>query len=144
MCIDAMRAALLVENANRCTPPLEEQDILAIAKSVGRYPPYFDKTPIDGIQDPLTFPENLMAGVAGDFAKLFGKYIEPPEVFLYFAFLTCLGSMMTGVSASTGRGRVSELSRAVQEILLCRRSASKCALGWGGSPEPTTSSDRGK
>jgi putative DNA primase/helicase len=33
----AIRSALLVENADRCTPPLPEDDVQAIARSVARY-----------------------------------------------------------------------------------------------------------
>jgi len=35
----AITAALLVENAERCRPPLPEAEIARIARSVGRYAP---------------------------------------------------------------------------------------------------------
>lgn len=41
---DAMEAALLKENANRCTPPLPEAEVRDIAKSVARYKPTEDPT----------------------------------------------------------------------------------------------------
>jgi hypothetical protein len=40
------------------------------------------------------FPAKIMNGVAGDFAKLFASYLESPEQFFFFSFLTCLGSML--------------------------------------------------
>jgi hypothetical protein len=36
---NAIRAALLVENAERCRPPLPERDVAKIARSVARYRP---------------------------------------------------------------------------------------------------------
>jgi hypothetical protein len=41
----------------------------------------------------LQFPD-IMAGVAGDFAKLYSSYLEVPAHFLYMAFLTCLGTVV--------------------------------------------------
>src|SRR5262245_30141034 len=36
---EAIEAALLAENESRCTPPLADQEVRAIAASVGRYLP---------------------------------------------------------------------------------------------------------
>jgi len=44
--------------------------------------------------NPLQFPD-VMAGAAGEFAKLYAEYLEVPEHFLYMAFLTCLGSVLS-------------------------------------------------
>jgi hypothetical protein len=37
-----------------------------------------------------------MGGVAGRFATLYGDHLEVPKHFLYLAFLTCLGSVLSG------------------------------------------------
>jgi hypothetical protein len=42
------------------------------------------------------FPAHVMTGLAGDFAKLFASYLESPPEFFYMAFLTCLGSVLSG------------------------------------------------
>jgi hypothetical protein len=42
------------------------------------------------------FPDFIYGGIAGDFANLYSKYIEPPKVFLYHSFLCALGSILAG------------------------------------------------
>jgi len=44
----------------------------------------------------LEFPEEVMIGVAGDFARLYSEYLESPPAFFYFSFLTCLGAILSG------------------------------------------------
>ena len=41
------------------------------------------------------FPASVMSGVAGAFADLFSSYTESPVQFYYFAFLTCLGNILS-------------------------------------------------
>ena len=41
----AIAAALLVENSQRCVPPLEDDEVLRIARSISGYPPSFVHTP---------------------------------------------------------------------------------------------------
>jgi len=45
--------------------------------------------------DILPFP-SIMSGVAGEFATIFSSFIEAPKHFFYMAFLTCLGSVLSG------------------------------------------------
>jgi hypothetical protein len=40
------------------------------------------------------FPMQVITGVAGDFARLYSNYIEPPIEFFFLSFLTCLGSVL--------------------------------------------------
>jgi hypothetical protein len=40
------------------------------------------------------FPHHVIAGVAGEFADLYSKYLESPREFFYMSFLTCLGSVL--------------------------------------------------
>ena len=48
------------------------------------------------IENELAFPNEIITGAAGDFAKTYSKYMESPIEFFYNAFLTCLGSALTG------------------------------------------------
>lgn len=41
----------------------------------------------------LEFPKSIMTGVAGDFARLFGKYTESAEEFYFMSFLTIMGNI---------------------------------------------------
>ncbi len=43
------------------------------------------------------FPAWVMGeGLAGDFARLYGAHLEAPMEFFYMAFLTCLGTLLSG------------------------------------------------
>jgi len=46
--------------------------------------------------DPLAFPEGIMSGAAGRFAEVYSHHLEPPKQFLFFSYLTCLGSILAG------------------------------------------------
>jgi hypothetical protein len=46
--------------------------------------------------DPLQFPP-IMGGVAGEFADLYASVLETPWHFLFIAFLSCLGSVLSNV-----------------------------------------------
>ncbi len=43
----------------------------------------------------LSFPSEVMTGIAGDFATLYSQYLESPPEFFFFSFLTCLGSYLS-------------------------------------------------
>ena len=48
------------------------------------------------VADPHEFPEDVMTGIAGVFADVYSNVLEPPARFFYFAFLTCLGVLVSG------------------------------------------------
>jgi len=52
------------------------------------------ESPIERSTDSIPFPD-VMTEVAGRFAHLYSSYLEVPEHFLYMAFLTCLGSILS-------------------------------------------------
>lgn len=56
MCSASIEAALLAENAARCTPPLDEEEVRRIAGSVGRYPPEGSQEQEPSILDLLSRP----------------------------------------------------------------------------------------
>ncbi len=51
-------------------------------------------TPVQPEPVDLSFPEEIMSGVAGDFARLYSNYLEVPVHFFYMGFLTCLGAAL--------------------------------------------------
>jgi len=53
------------------------------------------ETPIQETGTGISFDSALITGTAGDFAKLFSRYLETPAVFLYFGFLTVFGSILS-------------------------------------------------
>jgi len=44
--------------------------------------------------DKTVFPMFAIGGIAGEFANLYSSYLEPAKEFFYFAFLTCMGSIL--------------------------------------------------
>lgn len=64
-----------------------------VKSSVGEPPRTREKQP--EIKNGLELPQHLMTGTAGDFAKLYGHYMEAPPVFLYFGILSVLGSILS-------------------------------------------------
>ena len=48
------------------------------------------------VDEPGEFPTSVMAGLAGDFARLYAEYMEPPAAFFFLSFLTCLGNILAG------------------------------------------------
>ena len=87
-------------NRDRCQPPLPDAELRSIAKSVARYQPdtktaiTTDILPDDQSAD-MAFPD-IMSGAAGDFAKVYSDYLEPPKRFFYISYLCCLGSILSG------------------------------------------------
>ena len=54
-----------------------------------------EKSLIQKVSPDLVFPDLVMSGVGGEYASLMAQYIEAPIQFPYFAFLTCLGSILS-------------------------------------------------
>jgi hypothetical protein len=40
------------------------------------------------------FPQEVMTGLAGDFAELYAAHLEAPKQFFFMSFLTCLGTLL--------------------------------------------------
>jgi hypothetical protein len=51
-------------------------------------------------ENPLTFPDDIMSGLAGNFADLYSTYLEPPAHFFYVCFLASLGTFLPLTLAS--------------------------------------------
>ncbi|ADL50609.1 DUF927 domain-containing protein [Clostridium cellulovorans] len=69
---EAILAALLVENNNRCNPPLNDSEVETIAKSICRYNP---EAPITGEEWGEDKKENLLSSISNleDFSKIYEK-----------------------------------------------------------------------
>jgi hypothetical protein len=71
-------------------PPLGSEELKGIVYSVDKT----DKRNHPLQEDPLKFPD-IISGVAGQFTKLYSATLEVPKSFLFMAFLTCLGSILS-------------------------------------------------
>jgi hypothetical protein len=48
----------------------------------------------EDLAEPTAWPQEVMAGAAGRFARAYGEYLETPANFLYIAYLTVLGHVV--------------------------------------------------
>jgi hypothetical protein len=76
---------------SRNKPPLSVRNLRTIVESVNKtharnHPPE---------QNPLAFPEQVLAGFAGDLARFFNSYLEAPRRFFFIASLAALGSVIS-------------------------------------------------
>jgi hypothetical protein len=102
---EAIEAALLVENVQRCNPPLSEPEVRAIAQSVSRYAPAPGAAQArrQGAQSgaeqsaelPLVFPEAACRGVFADYRKAMTQATEASDVF-HFATLWARAAVALG------------------------------------------------
>ncbi|MGH7178592.1 MAG: primase alpha helix C-terminal domain-containing protein, partial [Tepidisphaeraceae bacterium] len=92
---DAIVAALLVENQNKCRPPLPEVEVQSIAESIGRYPPAPAK-PI--ATDVATWPEPLGGaayyGLAGEIVRKIEPHSEADPAALLIHLLVSVGNII--------------------------------------------------
>jgi hypothetical protein len=51
---------------------------------------------LNNVSGGAIWPETVMTGAAGQFAKTYGKYLETPEAFLFMGYLTFLGHIISG------------------------------------------------
>ena len=93
-------------NCFLCEPPLDEKTVRDKVKSALSYPvsstsitvegqatdPPSDKTPE---VKPPPFPD-VIGGLAAEFGKVYSDVLESPKSFFEMAFLTCLGTVLSG------------------------------------------------
>jgi hypothetical protein len=92
--VDEVEAALLAFNASRCVPPLADDEVRAIAASVGRYPGTEPEDPDVG-PDPL--PELAPAafhGSAGELVRLLEPSNEADPAGMLVTALVYLGNIL--------------------------------------------------
>jgi hypothetical protein len=99
----AIVAALLEENAARCSPPLDDEEVRTIARSVMRYPPTNDGELRHGNQPgavPITGPNTVGTRTLGDLPT------GPPRPQLVPPFLTPEGVTIIYGPGGVGKGFV--------------------------------------
>jgi hypothetical protein len=90
---ESIAAALLVENQARCQPPLPEQEVRAIAKSISKYPPEtIQHPPISISQWPDPALPHAFTGVAGDLIRAIAPHTEADPIGMLVQLLTAFGS----------------------------------------------------
>jgi hypothetical protein len=111
---DAIEAALLTENRNRCDPPLSDAEVIKIARSVGRYEPgqtnsasqpqspafpnevkESGKTDCDyeGLSLPQ-FPDSAWRGLFANYRDAMRACSEASDVYNFLAFWTAAGNAL--------------------------------------------------
>jgi hypothetical protein len=93
----AIEAALLVENLERCKPPLPKAEVHEIVSSVSRYEPASPTVPGSATYATPQWPEPLdpaaLHGLAGEFVNAVEPYTESDPAALLIQLLTVLGSV---------------------------------------------------
>lgn len=114
MSADAIFQALMVENSEKCSPPLSADEVMMIAKSVGRYEP----------TTPPVFGENKEQIKGRDPLDAFGAGV---------AFMDLLENL-DGRSIKTGIVKMDEslggIERQTLTVLAARPSMGKSTLAW--------------
>lgn len=91
------RPRFKAERSNGECPPVEWSDEYMQAPSSARAPERSKpQAQYKGILTGAEFPLDVMSGFAGDFARIYSQYLEPPIQFFYMASLTCLGNILSG------------------------------------------------
>lgn len=102
---EAMAAALLVVNSERCTPPLPEREVRRISQSIARYEPGPDQDGTLVANDayvaihtagswPASADEDAFYGLAGDFVRLVEPHSEADPMALLVPFLVAFGNVV--------------------------------------------------
>jgi hypothetical protein len=90
----SIEAALLKDNETRCDPPLNQDEVLAIARSISRYPA--GKASSKFRPKPWLQPISEVAfrGLAGDIVRTISPYSEADEAALLVQSLVAFGSVI--------------------------------------------------
>jgi hypothetical protein len=111
---EAIRSAVHIQNRTLCQPSLPEEELDKLvthaltqpdredfALDMGDlYSGHMEKVKLLEVLDPIptsvtpdVMPADGFIGIGRDYATLYGQYLESPESFLYFSFLTYLGAI---------------------------------------------------
>jgi hypothetical protein len=104
---DAVHLAALGWNS-KLEEPLSLNEVRTVVESIQKtdkrnHPEKYDQPVIASPrlsspskpENSLAFPFKVMTGAAGYFANVFGSCVETPEHFLFMAYLTCLGAVVS-------------------------------------------------
>jgi hypothetical protein len=87
---EAIEAALLAENRQRCEPPLEELDVKKIAKSIAGYAP----VETDEASWPGGLQEEAFHGIVGKIVRAIEPHTEADSAALLIQFLVVFGNII--------------------------------------------------
>jgi len=132
----ALEAALLAINREQCKPPLDEDEVRAIAKSVSRYPVPVpagaeedDATEITTVPWPDPPAPEAFHGLAGDIVRAIEPHTEADPVALLVQFLLAFGN-----AAGRGAHFVAEADRHGLNLFACLVGATakgRKGTSWG-------------
>ena len=111
MSLTAIEAALLAENATRCSPPLADDEVRGIARSVSRYPAsspastsplpagepaeYVWPDPIPpGARQTPDIPASILPGIFGEFAAAVAESTQTPPAIATMFIVAVLGAVL--------------------------------------------------
>lgn len=135
---EAMVAALRIENAERCIPPLPESDVIRIARSVARYEPSrdikvgpkkFTKT-YANLRKIATRPPSYMLEVMGTDVRIPTMAILKNHNALQTEVAEQINVMVSSVTRATWEAELSALLEECQ-IIAAPEDASEEGLVWG-------------
>jgi hypothetical protein len=93
---ESIFAALKVENAGRCNPPLPESEVRQIAESIGSYPPGHTALTAQAVRSiwPEPVSPEAVYGLAGDVVRTITPHSEADPAALLVQFIVCFGSIV--------------------------------------------------
>jgi Protein of unknown function (DUF3987)/Primase C terminal 1 (PriCT-1) len=99
MGVDAIEAALWIENCTRCEPPKSREEVRKIAESAGQWAPASEASATDDVTAPATrWPDPLKQeafhGISGELVRLIEPHSEADLAALLIQFLVCVGNLV--------------------------------------------------
>ena len=129
MTLEAIEAALLTTNEQQCNPPLPDDEVRAIARSIANYPPGSPNDVLRTLTD---------AGNADRFARQWGTDVRyVPELKCYMVWngthweLDSVGAVME-MAKATAREIYAE-GNVVNDSAVCKRIAAHCIASQGAA-----------
>lgn len=91
---EAILAKLRVKNAGQCEPPLDDDEVAGIARSVAGYTPKEDSDPVTPARDPppTKLSPRALYGLAGEIVDCISPHTEADPAALLVDFLTSYGN----------------------------------------------------
>jgi hypothetical protein len=90
---NAIEAALLTENRSRCNPPLPDPEVIAIARSIARYPAP-EEAPVLAPTWPERMAQAAFYGLAGDIVRTISPHSEADDAALLVQTLAAFGNVI--------------------------------------------------
>ena len=147
---EEMATALLALNSSRCVPPLPEDQVYKIARSIAKYPPeptVGSANPIlqqPAVSTPRKWPQSLAPGafhgLAGDIVRAIAPHTEADAASLLLQFLASFGNALGrgphGVAESDRHGTNIDI------VLVGETSKGRKGSSWGRVKDLLLQADR--